>query len=146
MVHKGNLHRSANDDSLEQAVPVIHTQATDQQEQDYSPMVIAKNLQEIEKLSSLQQDWDGYGASAMDSTLFQKAKALLEKIPIRVLSIPTSSGSIQLEVHRENSSLEIEVLPDTFSLLFEKNGMFQEIGTPDLSEVLKLVQEVDAAT
>jgi hypothetical protein len=65
-------------------------------------------------------------------------------VPIKVYSIPTSSGSIQIEIHRKNSSLEIEVLPETFSILFEKNDMYQELETSDYSEILKLLEELDA--
>jgi len=92
----------------------------------------------------LPQNWDGYGAFAIDSTLYRKAKELIKKLPIKVYSIPTSSGSIQIEIHRKNSSLEIEVLPEKFSILFEKNEIYQETETSDFSEILKLIGELDA--
>ncbi len=111
---------------------------------ELATMLIAKNLQELELVSSLPQNWDGYGALAIDSTLYQKATELIKRLPIKVYSIPTSSGSIQIEIHRKNSSLEIEVLPETFSILFEKNDMYQELETSDYSEILKLLEELDA--
>jgi len=126
-----------------------HLESNYRQEKFSSPselatIITAKNLQELEDLSSLPQNWDGYGAFAIDSTLYRKAKELIKKLPIKVYSIPTSSGSIQIEIHRKNSSLEIEVLPEKFSILFEKNEIYQETETSDFSEILKLIGELDA--
>lgn len=126
-----------------------HLESKYRQEKFSSPselttMITAKNLQELEGLSSLPQNWDGYGALATDSALYQKATELIKRLPVKVYSIPTSSGSIQIEIHRKNSSLEIEVLPETFSILFEKNGRYQEFETSDFSKILKLIGELDA--
>jgi len=73
--------------------------------------VLAVQL-DIDKLSLLPPNWDGYGAPAIDLGVIASAKifiaSLAENLASRPLVVPTPNGTLQLEWHHGERSEEIE--------------------------------------
>lgn len=68
--------------------------------------------QKIDKLASLQPDWDGGGAPRIDPQIIQAARRFIAELPehvaMRPMVVPLSSGSLQFEWHRGRRALELE--------------------------------------
>ena len=59
---------------------------------------------QIAALNALKPGWDGYTAPAITDAALRTAQAWN--------IIPTSSGGIQFEMHRDNGNVEIEIASD----------------------------------
>jgi hypothetical protein len=55
------------------------------------------------ELRQLQPNWDGYGASPISEAAIQ----CVEKFAV----VPTSDGGLQLELHRDDYDIEVEISP-----------------------------------
>jgi hypothetical protein len=76
------------------------------------PRFVAGVQADIEALRGLTPNWDGYGAPAIDPEVIQAAKQFIARLPMnlafRPQVVPTSNGSLQLEWHQGEKSLELE--------------------------------------
>ena len=63
--------------------------------------IIKENLEKIQDISKLKDDWNGNGASAVKDTLIQKMKYLVLRINVQPEIFPTPRGSIQFESEKE---------------------------------------------
>jgi hypothetical protein len=73
-------------------------------------------LARIDELTNLQPNWDSYGGPEVQPSAALHAVRLLAAIfqndvPPPAI-VPTSQGGLQLEWHRGQASLEMEILPD----------------------------------
>ena len=72
--------------------------------------IIKENLEKIQDISELKDDWNGHGASAVKDTLIQKMKYLVLRLNIQPEISPTARGSIQFEYEKETGEyLEFEL-------------------------------------
>ena len=72
--------------------------------------IIKENLEKIQDISELKDDWNGNGASAVKDTLIQKMKYLVLRLNIQPEIFPTARGSIQFEYEKETGEyLEFEL-------------------------------------
>jgi len=66
----------------------------------------------LDSLRALAQNWDGYGAPAIDPAVIEAAKSFIAKLPENLVSrphvVPMSNGTLQLEWHDGPKSLELE--------------------------------------
>jgi hypothetical protein len=67
---------------------------------------------DLDALSSLAPNWDGYGAPVIDPKIIQAAKQFIATLPdnlaFRPRIVPTSNGSLQMEWHEGPKTLELE--------------------------------------
>jgi hypothetical protein len=74
-------------------------------------------LSRIRTLAQLESNWDSYnGAPLQASAVLHTARLLAaifqyDDVPLPAI-VPTSAGGLQLEWHRANATLEMEVSPD----------------------------------
>ena len=67
------------------------------------------NLNKLDEIATLQDDWDNNGAKAFSEKLIDKAKNLIEYLAIQPEVFPTSCDTLQLEYDKmDGSHLEIE--------------------------------------
>lgn len=91
------------------------------------PTWLESAVKDVNKLISLPQNWDSYGA--MQISVYNAVAALRLLITImkddtpKPAFIPTNQGSVQLEWHTGGIDLEIEILsPHRFFLSFEDSN------------------------
>ena len=73
-------------------------------------------LDQLERLTSLESDWDGYGAPVIQPSLIIHTLNFLEATALKSAPAPaivaTNRGSIQLEWHRRGHEIDVEIAPD----------------------------------
>ncbi len=78
----------------------------------YDPGFVASVQMDLDALSSLAPNWDGYGAPVIDPKIIQAAKQFIATLPdnlaFRPRIVPTSNGSLQMEWHEGPKTLELE--------------------------------------
>ena len=80
--------------------------------------IIKENLEKIQDISELKDDWNGNGASAFKDTLIQKMKYLILRLNVQPEIFPTARGSIQFEYEKETGEyLEFELFDTKLKVL-----------------------------
>jgi hypothetical protein len=73
---------------------------------------IARVQADIDALSRLETNWDGYGAPRMDPKVIEAAKQFVIRLPDDLVRrphvVPLSTGMLQLEWHDGPKTLELE--------------------------------------
>jgi hypothetical protein len=98
-----------------------------------SPRWLSPALQTLQRLASLPENWDSYGAPALDPRSVPAAVSLLSELmspgtPAPAI-VPTSRGWVQFEWHRPGKDLEVEMLSPTTAMLYyfdEQSGTERE--------------------
>ncbi len=68
-------------------------------------------LQELEKIKSLEEDWDNYGADPINKRVIANAEFLINNLEIKPVNItPTPWGTIQMYWKSKNTDITVEVL------------------------------------
>lgn len=68
-------------------------------------------LQELEKIKSLEEDWDNYGADPINKRVITNAEFLINNLEIKPVNItPTPWGTIQMYWKSKNTDVTVEVL------------------------------------
>jgi hypothetical protein len=74
-------------------------------------------LAEIEELTKLPANWDGYGAKAVSATAAMSAVRFLSNVAYPKFSapeiVPVSNGGLQVEWHQDQVDLELRFDPDS---------------------------------
>ncbi len=88
----------------------------------------------VEKLALLQEDWDGYGACAIDKSVVDNTVFIFQKIPNALLEIvgeegilPTPNGTITIEWHKGSNELMLEVGEKFSTYYIQNNSITQKI-------------------
>ena len=81
-----------------------------------NPAWMDATLQQLEKISALERDWDSYGAPVIALSRISQAYNVVQSVmhdcaPPPEL-VPTSDGSIQIEWHAHGMDLEILLVSD----------------------------------
>lgn len=67
----------------------------------------------LDQLAALEPNWDGYGAPALNRGIIAAARQFVGRlascITVQPLVVPISSGALQLEWHRGQKILELEI-------------------------------------
>ena len=82
-------------------------------------------MKKLSDIENLNDNWNGFGASAFSSELINKSRAFLAQVISisPVISIfPTASNSIQIEWEKENIYAEAEIFSDIVKIYSEKNN------------------------
>ena len=68
-----------------------------------------RNINKLNKISALKDNWDGYGAEHFSHSIVRDAKDMLQKLLKQPEIFPTADGTIQMEYEKENGDyLEIQ--------------------------------------
>lgn len=72
-----------------------------------------KNLDRLNQIKELKDDWNGYGAQSIDNIVIKSVENIIENVHVQPEIYPTGRNSIQLEYELEDRSyLEFEVFKD----------------------------------
>jgi len=66
---------------------------------------------DLDELSGLQPDWDGYGAPRINPKIIEAARRFVDSLPDdspKPTVVPMSSGNLQFEWHHGRRSIELE--------------------------------------
>ena len=106
--------------------------------------IIKENLEKIQDISELKDDWNGNGASAFNDTLIQKMKYLILRLNIQPEIFPTARGSIQFEYEKETGEyLEFELFDTKLKVLTmgsDGNNYSCDMNI-DIEEINKVIDE-----
>lgn len=108
--------------------------------------------QSIEALRALAQNWNGYQAPPIPTTLVDSAKEAVRELATLAIQAPevtaTNAGQVQLEWHSANGDLEIRVVgPQNFNVTYEQgqpaiNVELQVIGAAALQALEPLLRRL----
>ena len=68
----------------------------------YSTNELTRNLHKLERIATLGDNWNGYGAESLSAKLILQARNLLYELYIQPEIFPTAAGTIQLEYEKDN--------------------------------------------
>lgn len=74
---------------------------------------IERNLRRLDAFAGYEDNWNGYGAEALDPNVIEQAQKLIRRFDRQPFIAPTARQSIQMEFEKPNGDyLEIEVFSD----------------------------------
>ncbi len=78
----------------------------------YDPYFVTAVGDELQRLSKLTNNWDGYGAPPLDKNIIDVACQFIKKLPenlaCRPRVVPMAPGNLQFEWHHGRKVLELE--------------------------------------
>lgn len=75
-----------------------------------STMKLNENIQRIEQIKTLTENWNGYGANSFSTQLLERVKSIIMNLSIQPDIFPTAQNSIQLEYEKDDGEyLEFEI-------------------------------------
>lgn len=100
----------------------------------------ARNLATINKIASLPDNWNGYGASAFPPRLIERIRLIITTLTHQPEIFPTAADSIQLEYEKENGDyLEFEIYENGDIQVFQERLNGEESTT----EIIHDWQQID---
>lgn len=103
------------------------------------------NLNKLEEIASLKEDWDHKGAKAFSREQIMKVRDLIIFLSVQPEIIPTACGTIQLEYEKENGAyLEFEIKEDDIIRIYEEHPEGKnsgEIVDADIGTINRIVQD-----
>lgn len=101
---------------------------------------IYKKLHDI---SSLDNNWDGYGATPIESASLDNVKLLINRLPTCFPTpevSPSPNGTVSLDWEIGNAGFSIEIGNTSFSAFFKDDtGIFPFNGAFDVDDVIRLI-------
>ena len=71
---------------------------------------LAKSFVRLDEIETLQDDWNGNGASAFSADIIDRVRELVSTLNIQPIILPTARDSIQMEYENEKGDyLELEL-------------------------------------
>lgn len=85
-------------------------------------------LEKLEIIAKLQNNWDGYGATAFPSIFINKIKNLIPSLIVCPEIFPTANNSIQFEYNKaDDSHLEIEIFSNNTAEVYIINDKSESV-------------------
>ena len=82
-----------------------------------------RNLHDLDHISGLQDNWNGYGAPKVQAHILDHVRKFLHIIPLHqqpATVVPTGRGTIQLEYEeRDGKYLELDVASESIGILYQ---------------------------
>lgn len=85
------------------------------------------NLDRLEEIKKLKQDWNGNGAEPFGQDLVNKTIVILKGLSDQPQVFPTARNSIQLEYENGDCYLEFEIFGDRISVLLSFGEIEEEL-------------------
>ena len=97
------------------------------------------NIEKLDQIAKLEDDWDGEGARSFSNVLIQNVKNILMSLKYQPEVFPTACDTIQIEYERENGSyLEIEISTEDAKVFAVDSS-----GKESISVIKAKVEEID---
>ena len=117
---------------------------------DGEPVWLTSVRQGFAKVTALEDNWDGEGASRIAPAMLERAMKALEQLLPRHASppniVPTHRAGIQFEWHRGGKDLEIELAPSGETTYYYYDAATQDeregAAASDLSNVRKILEQI----
>ncbi|MEL7658951.1 MAG: hypothetical protein AAGU75_23925 [Bacillota bacterium] len=74
--------------------------------------LLLENMKLIKRMRKLKENWDGYGALAIEKTIIDETERLLRSLEYQPILSPTGRGSIDLTFENNDDVLNYEIFPD----------------------------------
>lgn len=74
-----------------------------------------KTWKKLDRISALNDNWDGYGAESLPEYLIISASELIRKLRIQPEIFPTADGTIQIEYEKDNGE-SINAIVEAFTV------------------------------
>lgn len=101
---------------------------------------LGENNDRLEQIAALEENWNGYGASPIPSSIIRDVEGFLCTLPIQPEIFPTARPSIQLEYDTADRHIEFEITEEKRVLMFFCAGdvsIEKEISLSELSNYVK---------
>ena len=102
------------------------------------------NMNKLEQIADLEQDWNGYGAEPIAPEVIDNVKRTIAYLENKYVFVkwemfPTARDSVQLELNLKDNYIEVEVFDDHLSLFADgRNSIdIDEVALDELSEELR---------
>lgn len=104
------------------------------------------NVQKLEDIGKLPDNWNGYGARKFTPSLINKCQEIAKSLPVETTIYPTGRQSIQFQYDKNGDYLELEVYEDhTFCLCMLKRDYGQvktiRLTNDKAEEIRKYIQK-----
>ena len=113
------------------------------------PTWMKATLKQLEEISTLERNWDSYGAPVIAPSRIAQAYNVVQSVmhdcaPPPIL-LPTSDGGIQIEWHTHGVDLEISLVSDadldiSFEDLREEFPSFEGVLISDVTQLVQYVR------
>lgn len=109
-------------------------------------MKYEKEIQRLDEIAALPDNWNANGAKAFSSSLIEKCKRILIELSYAPEIYPAAIDAIQFEYSRSNGdSLELEIYEDRirwFKVQTTEFGIWEdgEINEDEISQIVSLVE------
>jgi len=80
------------------------------------------NLLDLQTISKLKNNWDGYNAPKIPKRVIRIVSTVIKNLKVQPEIFPTTRKSLQLEYHRGENYLEIEVFKHKVNVYIESNA------------------------
>lgn len=103
---------------------------------------LKRNLEKLNSIAKLEQNWDLYGSDVIDERLINKVEKLLRSLKHQPEVFPTGNGGIQLDFFKDDDNfLEIEITIDEINLVRVIAGVDEECELYNINEVINTINE-----
>lgn len=105
------------------------------------------NLDRLDEIYSLTDNWDGYGSKRIDSSVIEKCKQLIICLQHQPIIFPTARDSIQMQFELEDKSyLEFEVFSNHIESLMVPKRVYKDaisriVEDGDINTVKSIIKE-----
>lgn len=109
---------------------------------------LTRNLDRLENIAQLEDDWDGYGAKSFSTTVIATVRNIISYLKEQPEIFPTGRGSVQLEYHMPDYSyLELEVFDDKVVVMQilnsdYDNAQFWELPSNEITKILNITHNL----
>ena len=91
-----------------------------------TPSIKQNILEQLHHLQNLDEDWDGYGAPKISITAINNCRSVINQLSFDAIQdadvTPSEFGGVQLELKKDNTTINCDFGSQTFSYYVEKNG------------------------
>lgn len=84
-------------------------------------MLSEKTIEKLKELSTLEDNWNGYGAPPLTDRVLDNTRTVLSYLHFDPQIFPTGRNSIQLEYGNDKDRIELEIFEDTAQYDIIKN-------------------------
>lgn len=84
-------------------------------------MLSEKTIEKLKELSTLGDNWNGYGAPHLTDRVLDNTRTVLSYLHFDPQIFPTGRNSIQLEYGNDKDRIELEIFEDTAQYDIIKN-------------------------